>query len=167
VLKFRRPRPSDARALVAHLRGLLVEPGIGIPLALDEALSVEEQHDLLAAHEMLPNHFWLLAELDDYLAGQITLRPISPRRALAHVATLGISVASAARRRGVGRGLIDEALAWAPTAGYARIELEVYARNTGAIALYEQCGFVHEGLRRKMIREGDAYLDDCLMAKLL
>jgi putative acetyltransferase len=71
------------------------------------------------------------------------------------------------RRKGVGRALMTEALAWAPTAGITRVELYVYARNAAAIALYEQLGFVVEGRRRNFIREGDAYLDDLVMARLL
>ena len=34
-------------------------------------------------------------------------------------------------------------------------------------ALYENFGFVTEGKRRSFIREGDAFLDDFVMAKLL
>jgi putative acetyltransferase len=47
-----------------------------------------------------------------------------------------------------------------------RLELYVYARNAPAIALYEKLGFAHEGKRAAFIRDGDAFLDDLVMARL-
>ncbi len=78
-----------------------------------------------------------------------------------------MSVKQPWRGRGVGRALMTEALAWAPTVGIKRIELYVYVRNAPAIRLYERFGFETEGRRRGFIREGDEYLDDLVMARLL
>ncbi len=159
---------TDARALIALIQEVLHEPEINIPLAPDELqLTPEEERARIEELTTNPRARGLVAEDGGELAGELTIKPISTRRALAHVATLGISVRRAFRRRGVGRALMTEALAWAPAAGYARIELQVYARNTAAIALYEQLGFELEGRRRRMIREGEQYLDDLLMARLL
>jgi len=69
-------------------------------------------------------------------------------------------------RRGIGRALLSEAVAWAPTAGIHRLELHVYARNRAAIALYEAFEFAREGVRRDYIREGQIFLDDVMMARL-
>jgi putative acetyltransferase len=109
----------------------------------------------------------LLALGDGQIVGELSLKAISPRRAIAHVATLGMSVRASWRRKGVGRELLSAALEWAPSAGIKRVELYVYARNEGAIKLYESLGFTHEGRRKGFIREGDAYLDDLVMAKWL
>jgi putative acetyltransferase len=78
-----------------------------------------------------------------------------------------MSVKAGWRRKGVGRELLSAGLEWAPTAGIRRIELYVYARNAPAIALYERFGFATEGRRKEFIREGDGYVDDLIMAKLL
>ncbi len=43
----------------------------------------------------------------------------------------------------------------------------VYARNAPALKLFEKHGFATEGRRRDFIREGEAFLDDVVMAKLL
>jgi RimJ/RimL family protein N-acetyltransferase len=161
-------RRGDARALLALLRDVLAEPEVNIPLAPDElALTPEAERARIEELADSPRALWLVAEDGGELVGELTMKPISSRRALAHVATLGISVRGTHRRRGIGRALMSEALGWAPTVGYSRIELCVYARNAGAIALYEQLGFEHEGRRRRYIREGDRYLDDLMMAKLL
>ena len=48
-----------------------------------------------------------------------------------------------------------------------RIELEVFASNARAIALYESLGFMREGLKRRTRKLDDAYDDDLVMALLL
>ena len=53
-----------------------------------------------------------------------------------HVGSLGMGIVSSHRRRGIGRALISAALEHART-GFRRVELDVYASNTSAIALYE------------------------------
>jgi len=167
-ITVREATPSDAAALLAHLKGLAAEPGINIPLAPDElTTTLEQEKALLADISASERAIMLVAEADGALVGELSLRAISPRRAVRHVATLGMSVRADWRRKGVGRALLTDALAWAPSAGIKRVELYVYARNAPAIALYEQLGFVVEGRRKGFIHEGDAYLDDLVMAKLL
>jgi RimJ/RimL family protein N-acetyltransferase len=159
---------SDARALIALITEALHEPEINIPLAPDEfTFTPEEERARIEELTHSPRARWLVAEIDGELAGELTIKGISNRRALAHVATIGMTVRAAFRRRGIGRTLLTEAVAWAQTAGYKRLELQVYARNAAAIALYQQLGFELEGRRRAFIREGDTYLDDLVMARLL
>ena len=47
-----------------------------------------------------------------------------------------------------------------------RVELEVYADNERAIALYEKMGFQREGLRRMATVRRGRYIDECSMARL-
>jgi len=164
---IRRAKLADAAALVAHLRALASEPDISIPLALDEIAGVDDERERLETFEDNPRAILLVAVRGKELLGELSLRAISPRRAVSHVATLGMSVRADARGQGIGRALLDAALEWAPTAGLSRIELYVYARNAPAIALYEQAGFQLEGRRRNFIRCGDEFLDDLVMARLL
>lgn len=167
-MRIRNAANSDARALIALIVEVLHEPEVNIPLAPDEfTFTPEEERARIEELTSSPRARWLVAEDGGELAGELTIKPVSTRRALAHVATLGLSVRRQFRRRGVGRALMSEAMAWAPTAGFTRVELQVYARNSAAIALYEQHGFELEGRRRRFIREGDHYLDDLVMARLL
>jgi RimJ/RimL family protein N-acetyltransferase len=160
--------PSDAAALLAHLKALAAEPGINIPLAPDEiTTTLEQEKALLSDISQSLTAIMLVAEVGGELVGELSLKAISSRRAVKHVATLGMSVRQDWRGKGVGRALLTDALEWAPTAGIKRVELYVYARNAAAIALYERFGFAVEGRRRNFIREGDAYLDDLVMARLL
>lgn len=84
----------------------------------------------------------------------------------AHVGVLGMGVLPACRRRGLGRRLIDAALAAACRRGMLRVELQVRASNAPAIALYDAAGFRREGVRRRAARvDGD--FDDVLCMGLV
>jgi hypothetical protein len=48
--------------------------------------------------------------------------------------------------------------------GAERIELEVFASNARALALYDKLGFVREGVRRRARKLGGEYDDVVLMA---
>jgi hypothetical protein len=66
----------------------------------------------------------------------------------------------------------DRVLGWCdiarlPLAGFERIELDVFASNVRARALYEQVGFVEEGVRRRACQLDGQYDDDVIMALLL
>lgn len=64
------------------------------------------------------------------------------------------------RRQGIGNTLLRAILAWSRLCGAHRLELEVRAGNTAAIALYRRAGFLRDGLRRSYYRdpEEDAVL---------
>ena len=58
-----------------------------------------------------------------------------------------IVVAKSARRKGIGKSLLDAAVEWSLASGAQKLELEVRAGNESAIAFYEIAGLRHEGLR--------------------
>jgi ribosomal protein S18 acetylase RimI-like enzyme len=70
------------------------------------------------------------------------------------------------RGRGVGRRLAEAAIAAAKEQGAERIELEVFASNTRAIALYEKLGFVREGVKRRA-RKLDGEYDDIVQMAIV
>ncbi len=167
MFSVRPAKPDDAAALLATLKSLLAETPSNVPLAPDELqLTVSQERDILAEYAVSPRSAMLVADDGTGIIGQLSIKPVSERRALLHIATLGMAVVSAWRGRGVGSALVTAGLEFARGAGYKRVELYVYARNTSAIRLYEKHGFVHEGTRRGYIREGDTYLDDFIMARV-
>src|SRR5262245_6473655 len=130
AVTVREAKPADAQALVDHLRALAAEPGINIPLAPDEVtLTVEQERAAIDDFSSSPRSIMLVAEADGAIVGELSLKAISSRRAVHHVATLGMSVKREWRKSGVGRALMTQAIAWAPKVGIERIELYVYARN--------------------------------------
>ena len=61
---------------------------------------------------------------------------------------LNVGVSRAYVRRGIGSGLMRQALDWVRQQGGAQITLEVGAQNKPAIQLYLQAGFVQLGVRK-------------------
>ena len=104
---------------------------------------------------------------DDHVVGGAGLHPVggSPRRR--HSMSLGMQVQPAWQRQGVGttlmRALCDYADNWL---GLLRLELEVYADNHKAQALYERFGFVREGRHRGDTLRDGVYVDSLSMARL-
>jgi ribosomal protein S18 acetylase RimI-like enzyme len=66
-----------------------------------------------------------------------------------HSGDLGIGLLPDYRGRGIGARLALTAISAARVNGIERIELEVWASNQHAIALYRQLGFVEERLKRR------------------
>jgi RimJ/RimL family protein N-acetyltransferase len=82
-----------------------------------------------------------------------------------HAGRLGTSVLAPYRRRGIGRELLGHAIAEAKKwPGFCRIELNVVPWNIPAIRLYESCGFIKEGTKRKAVVFGDKAIDLVQMA---
>lgn len=88
------------------------------------------------------------------------------RESFAHVGRLGMGLLPQYRGQGIGRRLAEKTIARAKRIGLERIELDVYASNKPAIALYKSLGFALEGVKRKG-RRLDGIYDDVLVMGLL
>ncbi|HSM92500.1 MAG TPA: ribosomal protein S18-alanine N-acetyltransferase [Anaeromyxobacteraceae bacterium] len=77
---------------------------------------------------------------------------------------LDVVTAPEARRRGIGRALMDESLADGARRGATRAMLEVRRSNAPAIALYRALGFLHDTVRRRYYPDGE---DALLMSLVL
>lgn len=84
------------------------------------------------------------------------------------VADIGMMIAEGWRGRGIGRSLLETAIAWAPGAGAHKMALEVWPHNEAGIRLYRRCGFVEEGLKARHYRRRNGELwDSVLMGRPL
>jgi RimJ/RimL family protein N-acetyltransferase len=92
-------------------------------------------------------HYVLLHEQggEKTVVGWCDITPME-RSIYAHVGVLGIGIIEAHRNQGLGKRLIKTALDAAKSKGLSRIQLTVRQHNYRAIRLYEQFGFVKEGL---------------------
>jgi ribosomal-protein-alanine acetyltransferase len=79
------------------------------------------------------------------------------------VQLLNVAVAIPARRRGIGRALVADLVAYARAHGAARILLEVRAGNHGAIALYEQLGFTRFNVRERYYADDEDAIEMMLL----
>lgn len=80
-----------------------------------------------------------------------------------HRTTVGLGLARAHHRRGLGTRLMRAAIDWARGAGLAWMDLGVFHGNEPAIALYRKLGFVEVGRSPDRFRVGEASLTDISM----
>lgn len=93
----------------------------------------------------------------------VTRRPRESRR---HCGLLGMALLPAYRGGGIGRALMQAAIACAWEREFTRIELDVREDNVRAIALYKRLGFEVEGVKRNSLRVDGEYYDALLMSLL-
>jgi RimJ/RimL family protein N-acetyltransferase len=160
--RIREAEPRDARALVELATAVGSEPE-GWLITTTNWRSAADERRYLRSVRRYEHAAVFVAEVGDEIVGRMSVGR-DPHPASAHVADLGLMVAASHRRRGIGRALLDAAVGWARRAGVRKLELHVFPYNTGAIALYEDFGFVREGYRKQHYRRPDGYVDAILMA---
>lgn len=99
-----------------------------------------------AAQLALPGGFGFVDE-----AGGLVLLRVAADEA----EVLTLAVAPDMRHRGVGRGLLEAALAGAAAQGAVSLFLEVARSNVAARTLYAAAGFAEAGLRRGYYPDGE------------
>lgn len=167
-ITIREARAEDAAPIIEYVQLLAAEPGVDIIIGPGEfTLTVEQEEAILAEFAAADNSIYLVAEAEGRIIGILNCKG-GVRRAVRHAVSLGMSVAKEWRNRGVGQLLMGHAVEWGrENPVVRRIELFVFARNAGAIHLYEKFGFLLEGRRRGAIhRDGEDH-DDLMMALLV
>lgn len=166
-MELRTIGPDDAAAFKALRLAALRE----CPTAFSS--SYEEECDIPlaeAAQRLAPNRDRAIfgAFEGDELVATVGLQREAGRK-LAHKAIIwGVYVAPSFRERGIGRKLLERALAHATTMpDLLQVTLGVNTTNTAAIALYESVGFEQFGLERGFLRvDGVLYDELHLMLRL-
>lgn len=161
---LRRAHAGDAEGFARMMN----EPGVYAQLMQMPYADAEQWRERLSrvADAAQPD-LQLLAEAEGQLVGSAGLHPASPSLRRRHAMMLGISVVGAWQGRGVGRALMqalcDHADRWL---GLRRLELQVYADNHRAIALYRRFGFELEGTHRGYALRDGVLVDSLSMARL-
>ncbi len=162
TIQIRPARPEDAATLVELGASIGREPEAWL-LNTDGWRSVSEERRYLRALRKHPDAAVFVADDDGAVVARLSVAR-DPHSASRHVADLGLMVAASHRRLGIGRALLEQAVAWANAAGVLKLELHVFPWNEPAIRLYEEFGFVREGLRKEHYRRGGELVDAILMA---
>lgn len=158
-------RALGADDAVAY-RALMLEAYGAYPQAFTSSVAERAAMPLSWWQKRLDNPLDRLlgAYVGDELAGIVGLA-FEPREKARHKVTLfGMYVNAAHQQRGVGRQLVEAALAEARR--YPRlkvIQLTVTAGNDAAFALYQRCGFIQYGLEPLAVRVGVDYFDKIYM----
>ena len=97
----------------------------------------------LAAHR-------LVAVVDGVVCGWAALSPVSDRCVYEGVAEDSVYVATSARRRGVGRVLLEALLASADAGGLWTVQAGIFPENDVSVRLHRRCGFRVVGVRERL-----------------
>ena len=84
-----------------------------------------------------------------------------------HVGTLGMGIVASERGKGIGEELLSRSINKARHKGLEKIELQVFATNDAARALYRKYGFSEEGLLRRKRKYRNHYDDLVCMGLFL
>lgn len=159
-------RPADAAALMALKQHLDRETSFMLLEMGERDTSVHTLARHLGRTAQSANSVVILAEVGGDLVGYIELTGGTYRRSRA-TAHLVIGVLAKASGKGIGTGLMTQALDWASVHGLHRLELSVMAHNDRAIALYERMGFSVEGRRSECLLIDGQFVDELCMAAFL
>ena len=133
-------------------------------LAFLEGPPIESTREFVLDHI---NNNWpqMVALHEGKVIGWCDISPLD-RPIFAHIGSLGIGVIDEYRSMGVGRALMKAALKEAQKKGLTRIELTVREHNKRAINLYQELGFVIEGIHKNAVYFNGHYENHIFMALL-
>ena len=116
----------------------------GISTAQLEPVTVEDRRQWLRAHSAAQYPIWV-AELDGVITGWLSFREFLPRCAYRGTVEISVYVSEKFRRRGIGRKLLQEAIARGPQLGMHSVIGLIFSHNEASIALFRAAGFERWG----------------------
>jgi RimJ/RimL family protein N-acetyltransferase len=113
------------------------------------------------------NHLFLVAEVDGQIVGFSRCEGSHLKR-LSHRVTFGVCVLESYWGYEIGKNLLGESIRWAKSQQLKKMTLQVLEKNEKALKLYENKGFVVEGVLKddKLLSDGH-YYNTLLMSKFL
>lgn len=159
VRPMRQVRPMAARDWPA-VRTIFVE-GIATGLATFET-EPPSWPEWDRAHT--PDHR-LVAHHEGEVLGWAACSPMSSRCVYAGVLELSLYVAHAARGQGVGHALLRQLIASTEADGVWTLQAGIFPTNAASLALHERHGFRRIGVRERVGRLGDQWLDVVLVER--
>ena len=175
---IREARREDVEGVISYMKEMVEEADLYIGFEPGEFnATVEEELKWIEEHAQAENSVVLVAVNmeaegerrnveDGEMVGLLNCWG-GTRRGSRHETTLGISVKAGWRGQGIGRRMMGQALEWARESGVVRrVQLEVLHENVRARKLYEELGFVEEGVRRQAWWKWGRWMDSVVMGKL-
>lgn len=164
---LRSPEKADAEELLKYLKETAGETEFLIRYPEEVTMTKEQEEKYIENQRASAQDMTILAFVDGKHAGNCGIG-VSAKRKTRHFATLGIALRKEFWGMGLGTILMQEAIAQAREMGLHHIELEVFAPNVRAIALYEKMGFRIVATRpyAAMTKDG-SFMDEHIMQLLL
>jgi phosphinothricin acetyltransferase len=110
-----------------------------------DPVSVEERLPWFHEHSLESHPLWV-AEIDGRIAGWLSFHSFITRCAYRGTAEISVYVSEKFRRLGIGRGLIEKAIAQAPHLEISALVGCIFGHNEPSLRLFERLGFERWGL---------------------
>lgn len=146
---------EDVEVMVQVLAAVAEEGLIGTEPPVDVAARAERYGATINSHG--PGALWVLEDRGR-VVGNAGVEERTPG-----VLYLGMAILPEAREQGGGKGLLKAVLGHAQECGAHKVDLEVWADNARAIALYVSAGFEVEGVRRDHYRRRNGIFKSALV----
>jgi len=150
-MKIRDAAEADLPAIVEIHNAAIASH---ISTAQLEPVTVEGRRQWFRAHSPAQYPIWV-AELEGAIAGWLSFREFLPRCAYRGTVEIRLYVSEKFRRRGVGKRLLQEAIARGPQLGIHSLVGLIFGHNEPSIALFRVARFERWGLL-----PGVAYVDE-------
>lgn len=137
-LALREATEADLPAIVALYNATI--PGRMVTAEL-VPVTVEARWPWFAAHQNSSRPLWVLSDPNGAVCAWLSFDPFNPRAAYDGTAMIALYVAEAHRRLGLGRRMLNEALARAPALGLHTLLGYIFAHNEPSLRLFESHGF--------------------------
>jgi L-amino acid N-acyltransferase YncA len=107
----------------------------------------------------------LVAREGSDILGWAALSPVSGRCVYAGVAEVSVYVAAAARRKGVGRALLEELVRVSERSGLWTLQAGIFPENLSSLTLHLRCGFREVGRRERLGKLKNEWHDVILLER--
>jgi putative acetyltransferase len=138
TVNIRTIQPADNQALAVIVRNALAEFGANKPGTVYYDATTDALYELFRQQGSI----YYVAEEDGTLLGGAGIYP-SPGLPADTCELVKMYLAPAARGKGIGKLLIEKALAFATEAGYRNVYIETMPELRKAMSVYEKFGFTY------------------------
>lgn len=107
----------------------------------------------------------LVARVEDHVVGWAALKPASHQRVYRGVMDVAVYVAPPARRKGLGKALMEKLITASEREGVWTLQASVFSENKPSIRLYEACGFRVVGERERIAKVNGSWKDVLLLER--
>lgn len=168
VLTIRSAEPKDAASLALHRCITSGETPFMARYPEECTRDAEALGAWLQGMAEDAQNFAVTAFDGETVVGDLGIQRIRAHIKIQHRASLGISIQAAYCGCGLGRAMLQIAVAQARENGFEQIELGVFADNVRAIHLYQSLGFEDFGCTPRAFRLKDGtYHDERMLVKFL
>ncbi len=133
---------ADLPAIVAIYNATV--PGRRVTSDL-EPVTVAQRLDWFHGHDPKRRPLWV-AEIDGEIAGYISFRNFYGKPAYHITSELGLYIADAHQRKGLGTTLLNRAIAESPRLGLENLLAFIFGHNDPSLILFKRHGFTQWGL---------------------